>query len=128
MKFQQAVLISRCTKFSFLMNNNKIIVQKLSYTRYQKFVQFFNLSCSVFFIYREMGMMGSPNCMLDGMCGADLKYPNESFSPKHGGMFADPRGNIILLFHSRNHDCEILTIITSKCILILESNNFSLSY
>ena len=44
-------------------------------------------------------MMGSPNCMLDGMCGADLKYPNESFSPKHGGMFADPRGNIILLFH-----------------------------
>ena len=43
--------------------------------------------------------MGSPNCMLDGMCGADLKYPNESFSPKHGGMFADPRGNIILLFH-----------------------------
>ena len=44
-------------------------------------------------------MMGSPNCMLDGMCGADLKYPNESFSPKHGGMFADPRGNIIPLFH-----------------------------
>ena len=44
-------------------------------------------------------MMGSPNCMLDGMCGADLKYPNESFSPKHGGMFADPRGNIILLFY-----------------------------
>ena len=95
------------------MNNNKIIVQKLSYTRYQKFVQFFNLSCSVFFIYREMGMMGSPNCMLDGMCGADLKYPNESFSPKHGGMFADPRGNIILLFHMLTFiNIIFITIIT----------------
>ena len=92
------------------MKNNDIIVHKLAYTRsYQKFVQFFNLSCSVFFIYREMGMMGSPNCMLDGMCGADLKYPNESFSPKHGGMFADPRGNIILLFH-------LLTFINIRLI------------
>ena len=84
------------------MKRNKIIVHKLSFTIYQKFVQILNLSCSIFFIYREMGMMGSPNCMLDGMCGADLKYPNESFSPKHGGMFADPRGNIILLFHLLN--------------------------
>ena len=40
-----------------------------------------------------MGMMGSPNCLMETMCGADLKYPNESYSPKHGAMFADPRGN-----------------------------------
>ena len=38
-------------------------------------------------------MMDSPHSLMDQMCGGDLKYPNDSYSPKHGGMFADPRGN-----------------------------------
>ena len=41
-------------------------------------------------------MMGSPNCLMDQMCGGDLKYPNESYSPKHGTMYSDPRSKLKL--------------------------------
>jgi hypothetical protein len=62
-------------------------------------------------------MMGSPNSLMDQMCGGDLKYPNESYSPKHGGMFADPRGNehyvlFIILVHNIIQD--LTTYISQK--------------
>ena len=53
--------------------------------------------------FREMGMMGSPNCLMETMCAADLKYPNESYSPKHGAMFADPRGKRYSLLIAQSH-------------------------
>ena len=50
------------------------------------------ITCLWIIYFREMGMMGSPSCLMETMCAADLKYPNESYSPKHGALYADPRG------------------------------------